>query len=119
MLVDSALICIQRTQVYSQAYLDFKFKQEADQSFGALIVFFNDAENNRNGVITEAGSLGYGMVATDSPFDDNDATQQFRRTLTDFAATITTEANDKKYTDRSNTAANQQQQMATTLQQMQ
>ena len=115
MLVDSALICIQRTQAYTQAYLDFK--QEVDQSFGALIVFFDEAENNRNEVVTEAGSMGYGMAATDSLTDDDDTTQQFRRTLTDFAASMA--ANEKEYTERSNAAATQQQQMAAALQQMQ
>ncbi len=37
-LVDAALICITRSQVYKQAYLDFH--QEEYQSFAALQVFF-------------------------------------------------------------------------------
>ena len=109
MLVDSALICIQRSQAYTQAYLDFK--QEINQSFGALVIFFDYAENNRNKVVTDEGSLGYGMAATDSLTDKEDATQQFCWTLTNFAVTMT--ANE------SNTAAEQQQQMATALQAMQ
>ena len=119
MLVDSALICIQcsqaYTQAYTQAYLDFK--QEVDQSFGALVVFFDDAGNNRNEVVTKAGPLGYGMAATKSLTDDDDAMQQFHRTLTNFAATMV--ANEKEYTDQSNAAADQQQQMAAALQSMQ
>lgn len=102
-MVDSALICIQRTQAYSQAYLDFK--QETDQSFGALVVFFDEAKANRNEVVTKVGSFSYGMNDTDSLADDDDTTQQFCPTLANFSANMV--ANKKEYTNSSNARATQ------------
>ena len=76
MLVDSALICIAKTQAYKQAYLDFK--QETNQTLVHLKRFFDDRDNDRREVEEEAGSFGYGMNAsTSESADDDEATQQF------------------------------------------
>ena len=110
-LVDAALICIARTQAYKQAYLDWR--QEQNQTFAYLKTFFEAREDDREEVKQEAGSLGYGMSAMD-PLDDGDATQQFKQTLTDFAASMA--GQESQYTEAANVASQQQVQMAAALQ---
>ena len=110
-LVDAALICIAHTQAYKQAYLDWC--QEQNQTFAYLNTFFKAREDDQEEVEQEAGSLGYGMSAVD-PLDNGDATQQFKQTLTDFAASIA--GQELHYAEAANVASQQQVQMATALQ---
>ena len=71
---------------YKKAYLDFK--QEADESFITLNIFFDQCENYRREVKDDTGSDGYGMNTT--KMTDNDTeTQKFNNSLSQLAAQMT------------------------------
>ena len=70
-LRDAALLVINRSRAYNQAYLDFK--REANQTFTNVKRFFNLREADRMEVMDEAGEHGYGMHATSGDPLDNDA----------------------------------------------
>ena len=115
-LVDSALICIAKTQAYKQAYLDFK--RETDQTLVHLKRFFDERDNDRREVEEEAGAFGYGMNAMENASaDDDEATQHFRRTLTDFAANMA--ESETVYSKISEETNQHTAQMAASLQNMQ
>ena len=113
-LVNSALICIAKTQTYKQAYLNFC--QETNQMYSHLKTFFDERDSDRHEVEEEAGSLGYRMN-TGKLLDDNETTQQFQKTLTNFATNM---AKSKTNYSKMVTAASQQSmQMTASLQHMQ
>jgi hypothetical protein len=89
-------------------------KRETTQTPVHLKQFFDDRDNNRREVKEEAGSFGYGMNAsTSESVDDDEATQQFRQTLTDFAANMA--ESETNYNKMSSESSQQTSQMAASL----
>ena len=113
-LRDAALLVINRSRAYNQAYLDFK--REVNQTFTNVKRFFNLREADRMEVMDEAGEHGYGMCATSGdPLYDDAATRELREELTNLSSAI-------RGQETENYAAQQQQyqaqQMAARMQQL-
>ena len=106
MIKDAALIALNRSQAFPVEYL--QWKNEANQSYENLKVYFNRAMQNRTEITTEAGELGYGMGMMDI-LDDDEVTKRFKQGMTDLATAV--QENHKQQ--------QQMQQMAAQLQQMQ
>ena len=81
LIADAALIAINRTQAYKQAYL--AYKQLPVQNCLILRAHFEQAERDRREVEDEVGAHGYGMNAMEA------ADHAYQKGLTDIAAVLT------------------------------
>ena len=109
---DAALICINRSGAYRQAYLDWK--REPNQTYENLRNFFDTAEADLEDVMDEAQQHGYGGAATDA-LDDDAATQAFKESLTNLASAV----NANQSANMANTQAMQHaEQLNALMQQM-
>ena len=88
-LHDTALIVINRSGQYCQAYLDFK--REVVQTYNNVKTFFNAREADLDKINDEAGKHGYGRHAAEGDALNNEAaTRAFTKLLTDMAAAVQT-----------------------------
>ena len=85
---DAALICINRSQAYKQAYLSYR--QLPLRNYNILQTHFNQAERDRLEVEDEAAAHGYGGNAIET------ADREMQQGLTEVAAALTNLGNQQQ-----------------------